>query len=139
MYRYKAASNNYANRHKRYQVCELFMLWKGLPYPRCHCRLRTKPRNVKFRRSRLMCFFKWRFKGIVAIWRFFDFANALLSNLWVICSAANSNKEVDGFAAIYVSCIQSHDQEIYLGQTTIRLRAANGFTRQDTGLPQQCK
>lgn len=51
--RYKAASNNYANGHKRCQVCELFMLWKGLRCPCCHCRLRTKPRNVKFRR-RLM-------------------------------------------------------------------------------------
>jgi hypothetical protein len=51
---HKAACNNYANGQKRCQVCELFMEWKGLRCPCCHCKLRTKPRNVKFKRRRLM-------------------------------------------------------------------------------------
>jgi hypothetical protein len=48
--RHKASSNNYANRQKRCQVCELFIKWDGLCCPCCRYRLRTKPRNVVFKR-----------------------------------------------------------------------------------------
>jgi hypothetical protein len=52
--RKKAFSNNYNNGQKRCQICELFIKWNGLRCPCCHCRLRTKPRNVKLKRRRLM-------------------------------------------------------------------------------------
>ena len=55
--RHKASSNNYANRQKRCQVCELFIKWDGIYCPCCRYRLRTKPRcrltkprNVVFKR-----------------------------------------------------------------------------------------
>ena len=50
--RHKAVSNNYANRQKRCKICELFIKWDRLYCPCCGCRLRAKPRNVKFK-SRL--------------------------------------------------------------------------------------
>jgi hypothetical protein len=47
--RYKAASNHYANGQKRCQVCDLFIKWNGLFCPCCGYRLRTGPRNFKFK------------------------------------------------------------------------------------------
>jgi hypothetical protein len=43
----------YATGQKRCQVCSIFMKWDGLWCPCCGCRVRTKPRNSKFK-QRLM-------------------------------------------------------------------------------------
>lgn len=40
----------YAAGQKR-QVCALFMIWDGLWCPCCGCRVRTKPRNSKFKQK----------------------------------------------------------------------------------------
>ena len=40
----------YAIGQKRCQVCELFIKWDGIYCPCCRYRLRTKPRNVMFKR-----------------------------------------------------------------------------------------
>ena len=41
----------YAAGQKRCQVCALFMKWDGLWCPCCGCRVRTKPRNSKFKQK----------------------------------------------------------------------------------------
>ena len=39
----------YAMGQKRCQICELFIKWDGLWCPCCGYRLRTKPRNLKYK------------------------------------------------------------------------------------------
>jgi len=39
----------YASGQKRCQICELYMTWGGLWCPCCGYRLRSKPRNVKYK------------------------------------------------------------------------------------------
>ena len=39
----------YATGQKRCQVCEIFIKWDGLWCPCCGYRLRTKPRNIKYK------------------------------------------------------------------------------------------
>ena len=39
----------YAAGQKRCQACEIFIKWDGLWCPCCGYRLRTKPRNMKFK------------------------------------------------------------------------------------------
>jgi hypothetical protein len=41
----------YAAGQKRCQVCAMFMKWDGLWCPCCGCRVRTKPRNSKFKQK----------------------------------------------------------------------------------------
>jgi hypothetical protein len=42
-------SGRYALGQKRCQICELFIKWDGLWCPCCGYRLRTKPRNLKYK------------------------------------------------------------------------------------------
>src|SRR6266496_904761 len=42
-------SGRYATGQKRCQICELFIGWDGLWCPCCGYRLRTKPRNLKYK------------------------------------------------------------------------------------------
>jgi hypothetical protein len=39
----------YSMGQKRCQICELFIRWDGLWCPCCGYRLRTKPRNLKYK------------------------------------------------------------------------------------------
>jgi hypothetical protein len=39
----------YSSGQKRCQICEIFLNWSGLWCPCCGYRLRTRPRNVKFK------------------------------------------------------------------------------------------
>ncbi|HZA99728.1 MAG TPA: hypothetical protein VE308_01765, partial [Nitrososphaera sp.] len=39
----------YASGQKRCQICEIFIKWDGLWCPCCGYRLRTKPRNLKYK------------------------------------------------------------------------------------------
>jgi hypothetical protein len=39
----------YSSGQKRCQICEIFLNWGGLWCPCCGYRLRTRPRNVKFK------------------------------------------------------------------------------------------
>ncbi|NMJ86253.1 MAG: hypothetical protein EX285_00135 [Thaumarchaeota archaeon] len=39
----------YALGQKRCQICEIFLKWDGLWCPCCGYRLRTKPRNLKYK------------------------------------------------------------------------------------------
>ena len=41
--------NRYSTGQKRCQVCEIFLKWDGLWCPCCGYRLRTKPRNLKYK------------------------------------------------------------------------------------------
>ena len=41
----------YATGQKRCQMCAIFMRWDGLWCPCCGCRVRTKPRNSKFKQK----------------------------------------------------------------------------------------
>jgi len=41
--------NRYSTGQKRCQVCEIFLKWDGLWCPCCGYRLRTRPRNSKFK------------------------------------------------------------------------------------------
>ncbi len=51
--RYKAqkpvGTGRYASGQKRCQICEIFIKWEGLWCPCCGYRLRTKPRNLKYK------------------------------------------------------------------------------------------
>jgi hypothetical protein len=42
-------AGRYVNGQKRCQVCEIFMDWPGLFCPCCGYRLRTRPRNIKYK------------------------------------------------------------------------------------------
>jgi hypothetical protein len=42
-------AGRYANGQKRCQVCEIFIKWDGLWCPCCRFRLRTRPRNTKYK------------------------------------------------------------------------------------------
>ena len=42
-------SGRYAIGQKRCQICEIFIKWDGLWCPCCGYRLRTKPRNLKYK------------------------------------------------------------------------------------------
>jgi hypothetical protein len=42
-------TGRYAAGQKRCQVCELFIKWDGLWCPCCSYRLRTRPRNIKYK------------------------------------------------------------------------------------------
>jgi predicted amidophosphoribosyltransferase len=42
-------TGRYSTRQKRCQICEIFLKWDGLWCPCCGCRLRTRPRNSKFK------------------------------------------------------------------------------------------
>jgi hypothetical protein len=42
-------SGRYAMGQKRCQICELFIRWDGLSCPCCGYKLRTKPRNLKYK------------------------------------------------------------------------------------------
>ena len=42
-------AGRYALGQKRCQICEIFLKWDGLWCPCCGYRLRTKPRNLKFK------------------------------------------------------------------------------------------
>ena len=42
-------AGRYALGQKRCQVCEIFLKWEGLWCPCCGYRLRTKPRNLKYK------------------------------------------------------------------------------------------
>jgi predicted amidophosphoribosyltransferase len=39
----------YSSGQKRCQVCEIFLKWDGLLCPCCGYRLRTRPRNLKYK------------------------------------------------------------------------------------------
>ena len=39
----------YASGQRRCQICEIFISWEGLWCPCCGYRLRTKPRNLKYK------------------------------------------------------------------------------------------
>jgi len=39
----------YSTGQKRCQICEIFLKWDGLWCPCCGYRLRTRPRNLKFK------------------------------------------------------------------------------------------
>ena len=41
----------YKNGQKRCQVCDLFIVWSGLWCPCCGYKLRSKPRNLKYRQK----------------------------------------------------------------------------------------
>jgi hypothetical protein len=45
----QAGMGRYGTGQKRCQVCEIFINWEGLWCPCCGCRLRGKPRNIKFK------------------------------------------------------------------------------------------
>ena len=51
--RYKATKptgvGRYSTGQKRCQICTIFLNWDGLWCPCCGSRLRTKPRNVRFK------------------------------------------------------------------------------------------
>lgn len=51
--RYKATGTiiggRYRNGQKRCQVCDLFLKWDGLWCPCCGYKLRSKPRNLKYK------------------------------------------------------------------------------------------
>jgi hypothetical protein len=42
-------SGRYAIGQKRCQICEIFIKWDGLWCPCCGYRLRSKPRNLKYK------------------------------------------------------------------------------------------
>jgi hypothetical protein len=42
-------AGRYSTGQKRCQVCEIFLGWDGLWCPCCGYRLRTRPRNMKFK------------------------------------------------------------------------------------------
>jgi hypothetical protein len=42
-------TGRYSTGQKRCQICELFLRWDGLWYPCCGYRLRTRPRNLKYK------------------------------------------------------------------------------------------
>jgi predicted amidophosphoribosyltransferase len=42
-------TGRYSSGQKRCQVCESFLKWDGLWCPCCGYRLRTKPRNLKYK------------------------------------------------------------------------------------------
>jgi hypothetical protein len=42
-------SGRYAIGQKRCQICEIFLKWDGIWCPCCGYRLRTKPRNLKYK------------------------------------------------------------------------------------------
>jgi len=46
-----ASYGRYATGQKRCQVCSIFMKWDGAWCPCCGCRVRTKPRNSKFKQK----------------------------------------------------------------------------------------
>ena len=43
------SSGRYASGQKRCQICEMFIKWDGLWCPCCGYRLRTRPRNLKYK------------------------------------------------------------------------------------------
>lgn len=52
--RYKAkkpadGSGRYSSGQKRCQECQIYILWEGMSCPCCGMRLRTKPRNLKYK------------------------------------------------------------------------------------------
>lgn len=51
--KYKASkpvlSGRYRQGQKRCQICEIFIKWEGQYCPCCNMRLRTKPRNLKYK------------------------------------------------------------------------------------------
>ena len=51
--RYKALKpsgiGRYASGQRRCQMCEKYINWEGLWCPCCSYRLRTKPRNIKYK------------------------------------------------------------------------------------------
>ena len=51
--RHKAAkpssSSRYGSGQRRCQICEIFIKWDGLWCPCCGYRLRTRPRNLKYK------------------------------------------------------------------------------------------
>jgi hypothetical protein len=42
-------AGRYSSGQKRCQICEIFIQWNGLWCPCCGYRLRTKPRNLKYK------------------------------------------------------------------------------------------
>ncbi|HET7391897.1 MAG TPA: hypothetical protein VFJ51_13845 [Nitrososphaeraceae archaeon] len=44
-----SGSGRYTSGQKRCQICEIFIKWDGLWCPCCGYRLRTKPRNKKYK------------------------------------------------------------------------------------------
>ncbi|MEE8132045.1 MAG: hypothetical protein V3T40_00530 [Nitrososphaerales archaeon] len=52
-FKYKAPKQSgigrYASGQKRCQICEIFIRWDGLWCPCCGYRLRTKPRNLRYK------------------------------------------------------------------------------------------
>jgi len=42
-------TGRYASGQRRCQICEIFIKWEGLWCPCCGYRLRTKPRNLKYK------------------------------------------------------------------------------------------
>ncbi|MRN41691.1 MAG: hypothetical protein FIO02_11715 [Nitrosopumilales archaeon] len=42
-------AGRYSTGQKRCQICEIFLKWDGLWCPCCGYRLRTKPRNLKYK------------------------------------------------------------------------------------------
>jgi hypothetical protein len=42
-------TGRYSSGQKRCQVCEIFILWPGFFCPCCGYRLRTRPRNLKYK------------------------------------------------------------------------------------------
>lgn len=45
----KTQKGRYASGQRRCQMCEIYMKWEGLWCPCCGYRLRTKPRNLKYK------------------------------------------------------------------------------------------
>jgi len=45
----KFTTGRYSEGQKRCQRCEIYLWWDGIFCPCCNTRLRTKPRNMKFK------------------------------------------------------------------------------------------
>ena len=55
-------AGRYSTGQKRCQMCEIFLKWDGLWCPCCSYRLRSKPRNLKYK-------VKWRARNKIAEYR----------------------------------------------------------------------
>jgi len=112
--RYKAqkpvGTGRYASGQRRCQICEIFIKWEGLWCPCCGYRLRTKPRNLKYK-AKLRARVEAEAQEATGIKSTFDAAEEILETEKPIVAKAKTPRKAKTTKKAKTSTVVQSDKE----------------------------
>jgi len=126
--RYKAqkpvGTGRYASGQRRCQICEIFIKWEGLWCPCCGYRLRTKPRNLKYK-AKLRARVEAEAQEATGIKSTFDAAEEIMETKEPIVAKAKTARKAKTTKKAKASIgVQSDTQEPTVKPKTRKSKAA---------------